>query len=121
MTTVSQKTPIVFPELSDQELITRSVAGDVAAFQEIATRYYPLIRTLAFSATGRESQSDSLARETFTRARRQLVSLGEQSKLRPWLCRIACQVIDQGLAEQFVRHYTFASRRAGAKRATCAG
>jgi len=110
MTTVVQNNGGLFPKLTDQELVSRSIAGDVGAFRELTARYYPLIRTLACSATGRAKQSEVLARKTFAVARKQLSALPEQFQLRPWLCSIACHVIDAALAEQFVRHYSFENK-----------
>jgi len=80
-------------ELDDGELVTRSIGGDVEAFREIVARYYPLIGTLAYRATGSLSQSDNLARDTFVAAWRQLADLGEPARLRSWLCGIARNLI----------------------------
>ena len=52
------------PELEDEELVARSRTGDVGAFRGIAMRYYSLIYTIAYEATGSSNQSDDLARDT---------------------------------------------------------
>ncbi len=97
---------MLFTKLNDKELVAQSVGGDVAAFKEIAARYYPLIRSLAFSATGSLHQSDDLAQETFVTAWKHLAGLKHPAKLSSWLCGIACRVIDKALASQFLNHYT---------------
>ena len=51
-------------ELEDEELVVRSRTGDMGAFRGIATRYYSLIYTMAYEATGSSNQSDDLARDT---------------------------------------------------------
>ena len=51
------------PELEAEELVARSRTGDVGAFRGIAMRYYSLIYTMAYEATGSSNQSDALARE----------------------------------------------------------
>ena len=56
------------PVLEDEELVARSRTGDVGAFRVIATRYYSLIYTMAYEATGSSNQSDDLARDTFLAA-----------------------------------------------------
>jgi len=55
-------------ELEDEELVVRSRTGDMGAFRGIATRYYSLIYTMAYEATGSSNQSDDLARDTFLAA-----------------------------------------------------
>ena len=73
---------------SDAELVAATLAGNRAAFGRIVERYQRLLCSLAFSATGRLSQSEDLAQETFVDAWRQLADLREPEKLRPWLCGI---------------------------------
>jgi DNA-directed RNA polymerase specialized sigma24 family protein len=51
-------------DFSDSELVTLSLAGDRDAFGRIVTRYQTLLCSLAYSATGRFSQSEDLAQET---------------------------------------------------------
>jgi DNA-directed RNA polymerase specialized sigma24 family protein len=94
-------------ELDDDELVTRSLAGEVEAFRQISVRYYPLIRTLAYEATGSSSQSDNLARDTPVAAWVQLADLPDPAKVRSWLCGIA-----RNLTNDFLRHRG-ASRGAG--------
>jgi DNA-directed RNA polymerase specialized sigma24 family protein len=86
-------------EADDDELVARSVAGEVEAFRQIGVRYYPLIRTLAHDATGSVSQSDNLARDTLVAAWMQLAALPDPAKLRSWLCDIA-----RNLTNDFLRH-----------------
>jgi hypothetical protein len=90
-------------ELDDGELVTRSSAGDVEAFREIVARYYLLISTLAYHATGSLSQSDNLARDTFVAAWTQLADLREPVRLRSWLCGIARNLIDDFLCHRDTR------------------
>ncbi len=72
----------------DAELVAACLAGDRNAFSRIVERYQRLLCSLAYSATGRLSQSEDVAQETFVEAWRQLASLREPDKLRPWLCGI---------------------------------
>jgi len=90
-------------ELDDGELVTRSIAGDVEAFREIVARYYLLIRMLAYDATGRLGQSDSLARDTFVAAWKQLADLREPARLRSWLCGSARSLTDGFLCRRDTR------------------
>jgi RNA polymerase sigma factor (sigma-70 family) len=77
------------PDIDDAELVARSRAGDTEAFAQIVARYQALICALTFSATGRQSQSEDLAQETFVVAWKKLGELREPEKLRAWLCGIA--------------------------------
>jgi len=83
--------PLRGPE--DEELVVRSRTGDVGAFRGIATRYYSLIYTMAYEATGSSNQSDELARDTFVAAWRRLSDSREPIKLRSWLCALAPEFI----------------------------
>lgn len=74
--------------ISDAELVAASLAGDRDAFGRIVERYQRLLCSLAYSATGRLSESEDLAQETFVEGWRRLHTLREPDKLRPWLCGI---------------------------------
>ena len=87
-------------ETSDASLVTGSLAGNREAFSQIVARYQTLICSLAYSSTGSLSQSEDLAQETFIAAWKQLGSLREPHKLRPWLCRIARNLTCDALRQQ---------------------
>lgn len=74
--------------ISDADLVAFSRAGDREAFRRIVERYQRLLCSLAYSATGRLSQSEDLAQEALVEAWRQLGNLREPEKLRAWLCGI---------------------------------
>jgi RNA polymerase sigma factor (sigma-70 family) len=75
-------------EMSDAELVGRSLAGDRNAFAGIVMRYQTLICSLAYSATGNLAGSEDLSQETFLAAWTHLPELREPNKLRSWLCGI---------------------------------
>lgn len=80
-----------YPEtgiLPDEHLVDASLRGDREAFGTLVARYQRLLCSLAYSATGSLSESEDLAQETFVEAWRQLPTLREPAKLRPWLCSI---------------------------------
>ena len=74
--------------LTDAELVAACLAGDREAFGRIVERYQRLFCSLAYSATGSLSESEDLAQEAFVDGWRQLPTLREPEKLRPWLCGI---------------------------------
>ncbi len=73
---------------SDESLVAACQSGHRGAFATIVERYQRLLCSLAYSATGRLSQSEDLAQEAFIEAWRQLPKLREPDKLRAWLCGI---------------------------------
>src|SRR5437879_1836223 len=74
--------------VTDAELVAAYLAGDREAFGQIVERYQRLLCSLAYSATGSLSESEDLAQEAFVDAWRQLHTLREPEKLRPWMCGI---------------------------------
>jgi len=74
--------------ITDAELVAACLTGDREAFGRIVERYQRLLCSLAYSASGSLSQSEDLAQEAFVDAWRQLHTLREPEKLRPWLCGI---------------------------------
>jgi RNA polymerase sigma-70 factor (ECF subfamily) len=82
-----------YAELDDDALVVRSKTGDLEAFREVATRYFPLIYTLTCALTGSLTRGKDLARDTFVAAWKQLPDLGQPVELRSWLRGIARRVI----------------------------
>ncbi len=74
--------------IPDAELVAACLGGDREAFGRIVERYQRLLCSLGYSATGSLSESEDLAQEAFVDAWRQLCTLREPEKLRPWLCGI---------------------------------
>lgn len=74
--------------ISDADLVSASLNGDRDAFGRIVVRYQRLLCSLAYSATGSVYASEDVAQEAFVEAWKQLRSLREPEKLRPWLCGI---------------------------------
>ncbi|KAB2642431.1 MAG: sigma-70 family RNA polymerase sigma factor [Verrucomicrobia bacterium] len=74
--------------ISDAELVSACLGGDRDAFARIVERYQRLLCSLAYSATGSLDESEDVAQEAFVDAWRQLHTLREPEKLRPWLCGI---------------------------------
>lgn len=73
---------------TDAEVVAACLSGDREAFGRIVERYQRLLCSLAYAATGRLGESEDVAQEAFLEAWRQLHTLREPDKLRPWLCGI---------------------------------
>jgi RNA polymerase sigma factor (sigma-70 family) len=74
--------------LSDTQLLTRSRAGDRAAFGRIVERYQSLVCAVAYSACGNLARSEELAQDAFVSAWQGVANLREPEKLPAWLCSI---------------------------------
>src|SRR6185436_16766195 len=79
---------VTLNEVTDAELVARSVAGDREAFNRTVARYQTLICSLAYSRIGNLGQSQDIAQETFITAWKHLRLLREPARLRAWLCGI---------------------------------
>jgi RNA polymerase sigma factor (sigma-70 family) len=87
-------------EVSDADLVARSVAGDREAFSQIVARYQTLVCSLAYSGMGNLGQSEDVAQETFIAAWRHLRRLREPDKLRAWLCGIVRNRVRKSLRRE---------------------
>jgi RNA polymerase sigma-70 factor (ECF subfamily) len=72
----------------DTDLARRAVAGDGAAFEEIVTRYTPLLWRVARSRLRDTSAAEDVVQETFLKAYRNLYSYRREASLSVWLRRI---------------------------------
>jgi len=83
--------------LSPESLVTLAQAGDEAAWVALITYYSPelsrYLRSKLRSMRGCLEDADDIAQETFTKAWRGLRGLEQASKFKPWLYRIATNVV----------------------------
>jgi RNA polymerase sigma-70 factor (ECF subfamily) len=73
---------------SDEELVSRSVGGDLDSFNQLVLRWERPIYALAYRVIGREEDARDVAQETFLRAFRALKGFKGQAKFSSWLYRI---------------------------------
>jgi len=74
---------------TDEELVARSVRGDVDSFNQLVLRWERPIYALAYRTIGREEDARDVCQETFLRAFRALPGFRGQAKFSSWLYRIA--------------------------------
>jgi RNA polymerase sigma-70 factor (ECF subfamily) len=74
---------------TDEELVARSMAGDVESFNQLVTRWERPIYALAYRVIGREEDARDVCQDTFLRAFRALPGFKGQAKFSSWLYRIA--------------------------------
>ena len=74
---------------TDEELVARSMDGDVESFNQLVLRWERPIYALAYRVIGRDEDARDVAQETFLRAFRALPGFKGQAKFSSWLYRIA--------------------------------
>ena len=74
---------------TDEELVARSMGGDLDSFNQLVLRWERPIYALAYRVIGRDEDARDVAQETFLRAFRALPGFKGQAKFSSWLYRIA--------------------------------
>lgn len=75
--------------LADEELVSRTLKGDLRAYEELMGRYEGLVRSILYAYGGREASVDDLTQETFLRAYDRLESFNPEYKFKTWISAIA--------------------------------
>lgn len=73
---------------TDEELVARSVGGDLDSFNQLVVRWERPIYALAYRVIGREEDARDVCQETFLRAFRAIRGFKGQAKFSSWLYRI---------------------------------
>ena len=89
MANESSQTELVSKEPSDAELVRRAKAGDLAAFEALATRHERRIFTVARRITGNEPDAEDVTQQAFLSALENLEGFREEAGFASWLQRIA--------------------------------
>lgn len=78
--------------LKDEELIQKSIQGDVNAFGELAQRYQNKVYTLAYRFMGNEEDAYDVAQEAMVKVHRSLPQFKGDMAFSFWLYRITSGV-----------------------------
>jgi RNA polymerase sigma-70 factor (ECF subfamily) len=73
---------------TDEELVEKSIGGDVESFNQLVRRWERPIYALAYRVLGREEDARDVVQESFLRAFRALPGFKGQAKFSSWLYRI---------------------------------
>lgn len=73
---------------TDEELVARSMGGDLESFNQLVVRWERPIYALAYRVLGREEDARDVCQEAFLRAFRALKGFKGQAKFSSWLYRI---------------------------------
>ena len=86
---VSKAIAAPFHPSSDLALAERHRYGDAAAFEEVYTRFAPMVYALCLRMSGESSRAQDLSQEVFLRVFRSLGRFRGRSSLRTWIYRVA--------------------------------
>ena len=75
--------------LDDKELVARTLAGDVRAYEELVRRYERLVGRVLYPYARREISVEDLVQETFLRAYDRLETYKPEYRFKTWLLAIA--------------------------------
>jgi len=90
-------------EPSDSDLVQRSQAGDLGAFDELVTRYRGKVYAMIVNMIHNEADAWDLAQDAFVKAWRALPRFEARSNFYTWLYRIAHNVTYDWLRKKRVR------------------
>ena len=85
---------------TDEELVARSIGGDLDSFNQLVLRWERPIFALAYRVIGREEDARDVCQETFLRAFRALPGFKGQAKFSSWLYRIALNLCRDWIRRQ---------------------
>ncbi len=78
--------------LSEEQLVKKSLQGDVQAFEELVVQYHNKIYALAYRYMGNEEDAYDMFQETFIKAYKSLPSFKGQASFGTWIYRVASNV-----------------------------
>jgi RNA polymerase sigma-70 factor (ECF subfamily) len=90
----------VLVDLTDEELVARSIGGDTESFNQLIKRWERPIYALAYRTIGREDDARDVVQETFLRAFWGLGGFRGQAKFSSWLYRIALNLCRDWIRRQ---------------------
>ena len=90
-------------EPDDLQLVTRSQAGDTAAFNELVTRYRSRAFSMIYQMTRNEQDAWDLAQDGFVKAWKSIGRFRGQSSFYTWLYRILMNVTIDSMRRKHVQ------------------
>ena len=81
--------PLRRETLEDNDLVSRSLAGDTRSYEELIRRYERLVGSVLYPYARRETSAEDLVQETFLRAYDRLGTFNPDYRFKTWLLTIA--------------------------------
>src|ERR687890_969420 len=75
--------------MTDDELVERTLAGEVRSYEELVRRYERLVGRVIYPYAGRDAAVEDLVQETFLRAYDRLSTFNPEYRFKSWLLAIA--------------------------------
>lgn len=75
--------------LEDNDLVSRTLAGDLRSYEELVRRYERLVGRILYPYARRETSVEDLVQETFLKAYDRLETFNPDYKFKTWLLTIA--------------------------------
>src|ERR1700750_624873 len=85
---------------TDEELVARSIGGDLDSFNQLIVRWERPIYALAYRVIGREEDARDVCQEAFLRAYRGLNGFKGEAKFSSWLYRITLNLCRDWIRKQ---------------------
>jgi RNA polymerase sigma-70 factor, ECF subfamily len=89
MTSPTTTALAAFASLSDEEVVTRVLAGDTALFEIIIRRYNQRIYRVVRSILREDAEAEDVMQDAYVRAYEHLDQFAGRAQFRTWLTRIA--------------------------------
>ena len=99
---------------TDEELVARSIEGDLESFNQLVLRWERPIYALAYRVIGREEDARDVCQETFLRAYRAYRSLPRDANVRAWLFSIATNLTKNHFRSESRRRLAYREVQASA-------
>jgi RNA polymerase sigma-70 factor (ECF subfamily) len=81
--------PLRRESLEDNDLVTRTLAGDTRSYEELVRRYERLVGKVLYPYARRETSAEDLVQETFLRAYDRLETFNPEYRFKTWVLTIA--------------------------------
>lgn len=75
--------------LSDESLASKSLEGDMSAFEELVNRYKRPVFSLVYRMVGQYQEAEDITQEVFINVYEKLYQFDSNRKFSPWIYRIA--------------------------------
>lgn len=85
---ILRRNRMLLADLSDAELVLRTLDGEAAAFEALMRRHYDVVWQVAFVSARDRMAAEELSQDTFMRAYVALPQWRGDGSLRTWLCTI---------------------------------
>ena len=95
------------PQVADEALVDRVLAGEVSAYDWLVLRYQERLYSVIYNMTANHEDTNDLLMETFDKAFRSLSSYKKNSSFYTWIYRIALNHTINHLKHRKKRRYDF--------------